>query len=241
MMNNFFNDDYNISEYNESFKKHKVVEIENFFDNTFANKLSKEMIDQHENGLDFATSFPFTKRQTHNGIPNLPENQEYIKEAHEFALKHYNDNEYSRFYYRISTTGPNCTECLGSIKEMFKTSYFINKMKKITGLNELFLLYVEPFVYTKDCFLSIHTDSLKQNRVVAAVVHLSKDWEKEDGGVYIYSSESDKVNQYIPKFNNVLITDIRNEQLPHAVTIVKSSKPRLTIAAWFSDKEISCM
>jgi Rps23 Pro-64 3,4-dihydroxylase Tpa1-like proline 4-hydroxylase len=221
------------------FKKNKIALISDFFSIEFAEKLRNDLVEQHLQGFDYATSYPRSPRQPHMGIINTPENQQIISDEYKIALENFekhDTNWYLRFFYRISTTGVNSTPTIRKIRDNLENPLFVNIIKKITGIPELYFLYAEPFVYTKGCFLGIHTDSPKQNRAVAIVIHLSENWSQDDGGVYFYTTSENQVGFFVPKFNTAVITDIRNEQLPHGVSMVKTDKIRLSITAWFCDK-----
>jgi len=221
--------DYLTDEMTKQFSIRKLVELENFLDPKLANVIADDMIAIHNAGEDFVTSFPRPKEQHFSGTPNTKEFEELNKKAFEMAIQAHKSKPFSRFYYRQKTEN---NENILKLKKIFNSSNIVDLFSKICGF-EIELLYAEPFVYRKNSFLGIHVDSIKQDRVVATILHLSRDWEEDDGGLYLYTDENGQLQKYVPKFNSIIISDVRNEEFPHAVTKVKTDKHRLTIVAWW--------
>jgi len=108
---------------------------------------------------------------------------------------------------------------------------FINK---VTNLNVV--TGEKTFVsrYAEDCFLSKHTDEV--NGKLAFVLHLSKNWNPDWGGLYLNLKDESDIRVINPSFNKLVIFEVTEGISHHSVTQVvgNSLNERISISGWYN-------
>ena len=89
------------------------------------------------------------------------------------------------------------------------------------------VLYYE---WNRGSYIPWHDDS---NHCIGATLYLNKEWDTEDGGIFMYYEDSnrEKLKCIAPKYNNLVISD--NNESHHVSMICHHSKEiRKTIQIW---------
>lgn len=120
-------------------------------------------------------------------------------------------------------------------REFFTSPQYKQLLYRITGQDYL-LKTMFASRYQEGDFLTQHTDHLG-NRALAYVLHLSKDWKPEYGGLFLMLNAKDRMQvdkTFVPQFNTLLLFNVTAHNHPHVVTDVARGvkHARISVAGW---------
>ena len=215
------------------FMQDKVLVIENFLVNDFAERLYYYIKKLPPQKWFYSCGIRNTKYEGRITQKNKKRNADNVREANRsfsknefsFNLKRTMDNkkrEICKYEYILRRT-------LSSRFFLSMISYFTNL--NLTSLNQMFLSK-----YNSGSFLSPHSDI--GNGRIAFVLNLTKNWKPQYGGVlhFLNKSRSKIIDSYVPSFNNLIIFYIPPEGIPHYVSHVAPGvkNNRYAITGWLS-------
>lgn len=215
----------------EFYLKHKVS-INNFLDSYFIETLIKSLL--IEKNWTLATGIDNIKYEKAHIPQNDKINNSQIKNVNNaFAL-----DRFSYIFYR--SMNANKTQKMSffefSLRHTLSSNEFIDKLNIITGLNLTKLTTLFLSKYKSGCFLSPHSD--KGNGKLAFVIHLSKHWKPQYGGLlhFMNDERTQIIDTLVPSFNTLMLFNIPEQNgIPHFVShVVPNIKhSRYAITGWF--------
>lgn len=119
------------------------------------------------------------------------------------------------------------------------TEKFSEDIKKIfVEYNNKFINYTFVTLYyewNRGSYIPCHIDS---NHIIAATLYLNKDWDIEDGGIFMYyeNNNDDNLKCIFPKYNSLVLSE-RNEI--HHVSLINyhAKEVRKTVQIWINKKK----
>jgi len=146
-------------------------------------------------------------------------------------------NNYTYRFHRSLPHNPGCKcyEC--SFRENYlESTKFKSFVEKEIGLFNIKI--VEQFIslYYPGDFLTTHND---QNRDVAFIFNLSKDWRPEYGGLLHIQNEDGTFTAINPDFNSLVLIPLHGKGKPHFVSEVSAlaPAPRIAISGWYNSSD----
>jgi SM-20-related protein len=222
---------------NDQFSKDRRVVIDNFLDKEFIEKLYKYYFNDMPKSLWSATYMPSYKfPHTWEWWQNIPINRYNMEQAYQYVCSARDSSMFSYFFYKtmpeVMKTGD--VGVYDETVKFFNSEIMIDFINKVTNLNVT--TGEKTFVsrYAENCFLSKHTDEV--NGKLAFVLHLSKNWNPDWGGLYLDLRDESNIKVVNPSFNRLVLFEVTNASSPHAVTqIVNNSlNERISISGWFN-------
>jgi SM-20-related protein len=126
---------------------------------------------------------------------------------------------------------------LHTVMEELNSPYFLEFIRKVTGIPSITKADGQATLYRPGHFLKYHTDlDTKRDRRVAYVLGFTKNWQADWGGVLeFYNDRGDVEGGVLPRYNSLSIFTVPR---PHAVTYVApyATEGRYSITGWFSDR-----
>ena len=109
-------------------------------------------------------------------------------------------------------------------------------MREITGVNYGNYVNTNASRYDPNHFLTVHTDTSgndPQGRIAAHVISLTKDWDKNWGGRFIFCDEQGKTQeQRVPSFNTLSLFRVpRNHRVSKIKEYAKGY--RYSLFGWY--------
>ena len=159
------------------------------------------------------------------------------QKARQFSTDSFGRNEFSYSFHRTLDNHFDecgCPECeIRGFLDGKESHNLMSKVTdlKITGSNEVFAA-----CYVPGDFLSPHQDS--PNGIVGFVLHLTKDWKPEYGGLLHFLNDDGDVveNVETPKFNSLTLFLLPEDKGKlHYVSHVNPGTPeiRLSLTGWY--------
>ncbi len=234
-----------IEELRSTYEQQGYVEIKNFFDNEFAEKLLKSFLqEQNWNIATLVQGRPFIV-SVDELMKQEPEKvHSFINEAVLYAAQH----PFQYFYEHIRLQGDNDQHGGEQVKsryaeliKLIDSDKMLEIIKSITGeVNAKEVIEAQLTKYTANYFLKSHTDSDPNNpyvRHAALVFGFSKDWIADWGGVLnLKKANTNEYAALLPGFNCLQIFKVPTE---HFVSQVANycPKPRIAISGWIASKK----
>ena len=126
---------------------------------------------------------------------------------------------------------------LHTVLEEINSPYFLDFIRKITGIDSITKADGQATLYRPGHFLKLHTDfDAKRDRRLAYVLGFTKNWRADWGGVLeFYNDRGDVEAGILPRYNSLSMFAVPK---PHAVTYVApyATEGRYSITGWFSDR-----
>lgn len=234
------NKNLNIQELAAEFKEKRIIRIDNFLDDTYADDLHYF----YTNGMPRDWWYLSTKphRFGHGGdldvarLVNDPQTNSEVVYKLAVANEYFNENQFSYSFKRtIEDHVENCPckEC--SLRALITSKETLTVLKAITGMELKKHGTLFSSLYEYGDFLSTHTDAGNGN--LGFVYNLCKDWRADWGGLlHTLSKDSKKVtNTYVPGYNTLTMFDIESDKgLPHFVShVVHKKAQRFSFTGWF--------
>lgn len=224
----------------EEFALHKRIQIENVFENRFADKIFSCL----ENAVPW--EIVYQKNQEINKLPqdvfdSLPSNEK--------ALLHGTINQqaqtqfqflYSR-YAMLTAYIENRDRNLYTARviEYIASKNFLDFMRNLTGCKRIASIDAQATCYLPGHFLKLHDDKADQNndpRLYAYVLNFSKNWQADWGGLLQFVESDEKViDTFTPKFNSLCIFQVPQYHIVSLVTPFAMEK-RLAITGWLKNQ-----
>ena len=118
----------------------------------------------------------------------------------------------------------------------FSSPKFLEYIEQITGVKNLKSIDMSGFIYSDTDYLLCHDDCL-EDRKIAYIYNLSKNFTETDGGTLQFFSVREKhpvkiAKSIVPTFNTLILFTVTRESF-HQVQEITSNKKRLTLAGWF--------
>jgi Rps23 Pro-64 3,4-dihydroxylase Tpa1-like proline 4-hydroxylase len=124
--------------------------------------------------------------------------------------------------------------------EFLNSSEVLNFVRRLTGIDQIRWADAQATWYRPGHFLKAHDDvDPVRGRVVAYVMNLSPEWDRDWGGLLQFFDTSDNVEQaFKPSFNTLNIFTV---PALHSVSMVSTyvTEKRLAVTGWFrTDKPL---
>ena len=164
-------------------------------------------------------------------------NYDFISKVYlELKEENFDDKESDLFSFSqtldlVSTKN----KTLNLFYNIINSDEFKEYLFNITGIKAFGKIDASGFIYSNCDYLLPHDDRL-ENRKIAYVLNLSKDFVKLGGGSLDFFNKNKIVKSIYPKFNTFTIFKVINGKTFHQVSEVLSDKKRISIAGWFNDK-----
>lgn len=219
----------NIIKLNEEFNLNKKVIIKDFLTISFAESLFKYAL--LEKNWILATGIDKYKYEKSDTLQNNKINQLQINNVNNAFGK----DKFSYIFYR-SMNASKISFLEFTIRNIFNSNDFLNKLNEITGLGLTKLTTLFLSKYKSGSFLSPHSD--KGNGKLAFVLNLSKFWKPQYGGIlhFMNDNRTDIIDSFVPLFNSFIIFKVPTESgIPHFVSHVSPNVKfsRYAITGWF--------
>jgi SM-20-related protein len=118
--------------------------------------------------------------------------------------------------------------------EFLNSSAVLDFIRSLTGIDQIRWADAQATWYRPGHFLTAHTDEdSSRGRVAAYVMNLSREWERDWGGLLQFFDASDNVEQaFKPSFNTLNIFTVPQF---HSVSMVSTyvTERRLAVTGWF--------
>ncbi|MFT4938839.1 MAG: SM-20-related protein [Paraglaciecola sp.] len=138
------------------------------------------------------------------------------------------------FLYGRHMIQQNSPELLQNIKAYLNSEELLQKMRDMSGFNDIKLASAQGTRYVRGNFLTRHNDILeREGRLLAYVLSFTPKWHPDCGGLLqFYQDNGTPRDAWSPVFNSMTIFDVKHV---HAVTYVPPYAPiqRLSITGWF--------
>jgi SM-20-related protein len=236
-LDTILNPNLDLKKYADDFKKNKVVVIKDIFKESEIEKLYKWFSEDMPSNWWDVSSFPSKHHDTVNFVRNEPENEMEIKENYIHALESFSEGKFAYNFFRTKDNhyeDCTCHEC--EFRQWLVSDENLNLLNEVTG--EKYTATDEVFAacYTIGDFLSPHVDS--PNGTLGFVLHMTKDWLPEYGGLLHFMDDERKTVERIevPEFNSLTLFYLpKNKGKWHFVSPVAPGTPeiRLTFTGWF--------
>ncbi len=151
-----------------------------------------------------------------------------------YNKKSYEDHKFSYCFSRTFDNHSetcNCAHC--ALHKYFRSENMLKTFseiigKKVIDLNETFISK-----YSKDDFLSIHSDKGKGD--YAFTYQLTKDWNPSHGGILHFVENNEIYKSITPTFNTLFIFKIKDVPITdHFVSQISvDNKIRIAYTGWF--------
>jgi|TARA_R110001592_G_scaffold3085_2_gene17213 Rps23 Pro-64 3,4-dihydroxylase Tpa1-like proline 4-hydroxylase len=237
-MKDLINPKLDLSTLKNTFKDKGYVVIDNYLKEDVAEKLHNFF--SYEMPSDWWSVATYPSLENYDKVSyyrNTPEESENIKLARRYAEQEFGLNNFSYSFHRTLDNhfdDCDCYEC--QIRKFLndKESHdLISEVTnlKITGSNEVFAA-----CYVPGDFLSPHQDS--PNGIVGFVLHLTKDWKPQYGGLLHFLNDEGTIveNIEVPKFNSLTLFLLPEDKGKlHYVSHVNpgSNEIRLSLTGWY--------
>jgi len=224
--------------YRKKFKKNKIIEINDFLDVTFCDKLY--------DFLNYKMPEEWWYHIACQHCENLPlvytintfENVNRINYYHHLANVTFMNNCFSYSFYRTVEDHYKTCNCeICEIINIIKSRNFINAISRLTDikLTKVTEIFVNRF--NEGMFISPHND-LNKGRI-GFILNLTNNWMPEYGGIFNISVKKNDyfyTKQIIPTYNNLVLFYIPEpygllNYISHVSPGVKEK--RLSITGWF--------
>ena len=238
-MENLINPNLDLDKLRKKFKKEGYIVIDNYLKDEVAEDLYKFFNYEMPSEWWSIATYPSENDDNVNYLKKISSNDIFITQARQVAEKSFGEGHFSYSFHRTLDNHYEkcgCTEC--KIREFLneKDSHdLISKITdlKITGSNEVFAA-----CYLPGYFLSPHQDH--PNGIVGFVLHLTKDWKPQYGGLlHFLNDEGDVVeNVETPKFNSMTLFLLpENKGKLHFVSHVNPGCPeiRVSLTGWYKN------
>ena len=121
-----------------------------------------------------------------------------------------------------------------SMFDLVNSEDMLALINEITGRDDVLSAEAQFTRYTAGQFLTRHSDNLDSDtRRIAYVMAFSKRWHPDWGGLlHFYSDDGTPRDAWIPRFNSMVIFDVRHV---HSVSYVTpfAAEQRLSLTGWF--------
>lgn len=89
-------------------------------------------------------------------------------------------------------------------------------------------IWPQLFVWSRGAYLPWHDD---HGRDFASTIYLNKQWDPDDGGIFLYKDTADAIRGELPEYNKMVIND---SKLEHHVTMIANMAKthRISIQIW---------
>lgn len=214
------------TKYSGAYAQSNLAVIDNFLDDATANKFHDYFMELQSSEWDvtFKPKFPNQRE-----VKNKPELQGYLSNVRRQAIAANAENALAMFYLTLATHDTTHSDpMVCEAARIFSSAEFYQAVKDVTSLDvdnrHTQIARLEP-----GHFIGRHFDTGPAR--LSFVLHLSRDWKQEWGGMFVdYSKEQPRL--VLPVFNRLVIFDKTGTALPHAVEMVAMNSPsnRLVIA-----------
>jgi Rps23 Pro-64 3,4-dihydroxylase Tpa1-like proline 4-hydroxylase len=218
-----------IDYYNKLYKTDNVVNIPDFI----SSNVSKDIRDEIENYDSWVYSI----------LPN-DINDGSVKFADKISIEDISRCQYhleqKDFCYRFKRTSINhpqeCMCICCRLTETIKCRKITDLICKIIGVNSILLTNrAACFLsnYSKDDFLSMHTDGKKGD--ISVTFSFTDDWEPSYGGIlHLCDNKQNIYRSIVPKLGSLNIMRLSPSMgIPHFVSCVNVNKNRYTLTTWY--------
>ena len=159
-------------------------------------------------------------------------------ERQAFFHKLYSDaaNGVGFFYgrHKVSPEKQHEDKMISNVFNWLNSEETLETVKSISGFNDITNASAQVTQYLPGHFLTRHNDiSESEQRRVAYVISLSKDWHPDWGGLLqFYLDNGTPRDAWAPQFNSMALFDVDHV---HAVTYVApyATQARYSITGWF--------
>lgn len=234
------NKNLNIQELSTKFKQDRIIRIDNFLEDSYADDLHRFYTTEMPRDWWYLSTKP--NRFGQGGdldvarIVDDPQTNSEIAYKLAVADEYFNAGKFSYSFKRTiqdHIAECECKEC--QLRSFTNSPTCVNFIKEVTGIGIIGAGTLFSSLYEYGDFLSIHTDG--PNGKVGFVYNLCKDWKADWGGLLnTLSKDSKKVmNTYIPGYNTLTMFDIESDEgLPHFVShVVHKKAQRFSFTGWF--------
>jgi Rps23 Pro-64 3,4-dihydroxylase Tpa1-like proline 4-hydroxylase len=227
IINSIANDKFD--EYQTLFNINGFVRIENFLESNFLKFLLSEVMDQ--NFLNAFYVEGSNREASDKAIQDLPNDTklDLYKAIHEQAA-----NGLGFHYGRSKIVNDNSLQPYSNqyLTELNNIE-FINIVRKLTSIQNIHKVDGQITRYRSGDFLTRHNDNVKgENRIIAYVLCLSKDWHPDWGGMLqFYRNNGTPDIPLNPVYNSVVLFDVNKV---HSVTNIAQFAPteRYSVTGW---------
>jgi len=196
--------------------KDYYIEYKNILDRKFINEVYD--IITNEGDWIYTTNIGNKKIKHNNNIDKRRERANNMNNNGSFSYSkyEYNDDSY----------------IINKIKEVMSSDKVLNKLssltdENITNVNDIFISK-----FGKGDFLSVHNDTALGK--YAFIIFLNKHWNTSCGGNLNIIKDNNDIDEVIPEYNKLILTDIYRENKLHYVDEVICNNNRYAITGWIS-------
>ena len=198
------NENLNIPELAKAFQKKKRLQIKDILKPECAERLFKCLTEETPWGIVFYDGRTIVKKSFEEMSSMSPQEKQVLftkineQAAGKFQLFY---NTYPIVDHYLA--GTNKGFLLHKVLDFVNSETFINFMRGVTGISELYKADAGGTLFTNGNFLKIHTDEhVPENWRVAYVINLTKDWDPDWGGyLEFYDDDFNIEEALIPRFN----------------------------------------
>jgi SM-20-related protein len=222
-----------IEDLKQKFANNKKISIKNFLQYNFIESLLRYI--SMEKNWTLSTGIDNIKYEKSVTPQNDKINNLQIKNVNNSFSK----DHFSYIFYRSMNAGLNGKKMSFfefTMRQTLSSKEFIDKLNSITnlGLTKLTTFFLSK--YKSGCFLSPHSD--KGNGRLAFVLHLTKNWKPQYGGLlhFMNTDRTEVTETFVPIFNTFLIFEVPVDiGIPHYVSHVNPNITynRYAITGWF--------
>lgn len=228
----------NLEEKKFTFQSNKIIEIENFLNNDYAEKIHNFLSKQiPEDWWVRSINIQSLEYPKFVDIVQNNDNQIKIKYLTELANRSFSNHIFSYSFDKSWNHYSTCSCDFCFFMKYLNSDEFINTISHIVDVKLTKTTEVFASRYTEGCFLSPHHDKTKGK--IGFVMNFTKEWRPEYGGI-LHIMDKDEINiikSFTPKFNHLILFHIPNpEGIPHFVSHIAHSvnNKRLAITGWFN-------
>ena len=138
---------------------------------------------------------------------------------------------------KLDDAGNENLKFLHSVFEFLNSEEMLSFISAVSGRDDLLSADAHFTRYTPGQFLTHHRDdNTNEQRRLAYVLSLSKDWHPDWGGLLqFFEDNGTPRDAWVPQFNTLSLFDVRHV---HSVTFIApfAREPRLSVTGWFRAK-----
>jgi Rps23 Pro-64 3,4-dihydroxylase Tpa1-like proline 4-hydroxylase len=227
----YFNPSINIDSVRAQLATRGRVLVRDFFDAHVADALFEAL-----NGIDWDLSYRDAKGDALLSGARLRSMDEGERAAlsrtvHEIAAQRFQFSFMSHSLVQAALAGR--TDLLARFIRWMADEEFMSRMRGMTGIDGLNRLYAQATMYVRGSFLRAHDDHVAiEDRKVAYVINLTRDWRADWGGLLHFCDERfDVVETFVPHFNSMsLFTVPQNHFVSYVAPFAQAQ--RCAITGW---------
>lgn len=225
----YLNPHLDIAQLNQTLATRGRVQVRDFFDPHVADALFTAL-----HGIDWDLSY----RDAHGDamltaaqLRQLDDESraQLTHTVHDVAVRGFQFSFFSHSLVHAALAGR--TDLLARFIRWMADDEFLGYMRRVSGIDGLNRLYAQATLYTPGSFLRAHDDQVAaEDRRVAYVINLTRDWRPDWGGLLHFCDEQcDVVDTFVPHFNSLsLFTVPQNHFVSYVAPFAQGQRRAIT-------------